>query len=102
MRIGDWSSDVCSSYLVELFAGAGDLDRLAGDRAHRERRTTARIAVEPGEHDAGERHVLGEACRDVDRILAGQGIDDEKDFGGIGDVGEIGRASCRERVCQYV
>src|SRR3546814_1626161 len=37
---------------VELFAGAGELDRLAGDRAHRERRTTARIAVEPGEHDA--------------------------------------------------
>src|SRR3546814_10309324 len=24
---------------VELFAGAGELDRLAGDRAHRERRT---------------------------------------------------------------
>src|SRR3546814_11462868 len=63
---------------VELFAGAGELDRLAGDHAHPEPPTTAPIAVDPGEYDAGERHVLGAACRHVDRLLAGQGDADKK------------------------
>ena len=39
---------------VELFAGADQLDRLAGDGAHRKRRAAAAIAVDAGEHDAGE------------------------------------------------
>ena len=65
---------------IELFAGAGELDRLAGDGAHRQRRTAARIAVHAGQHDAGQRHLFGEALRDVDRVLAGQRVDDEQDF----------------------
>ena len=65
---------------VELLAGAGELDRLAGDGAHRQRRAAARIAVHAGQDDAGQRHLLGEALRDVDRVLAGQRIDDEQDF----------------------
>ena len=38
---------------VELFAGAEELDRRAGDRAHRERRAAAPIAVGAGQDDAG-------------------------------------------------
>ena len=47
---------------VELLADAGELDRLAGDVAHRERRAAARIAVELGEDDAGERQALAEGA----------------------------------------
>src|SRR3546814_4378362 len=67
MRISDWSSDVCSSDLV-------DLDR------------QSRIArrLDPAQRDGQ----IADACdmaerRRIERV-------------------EIGRASCRERVCQYV
>ena len=55
---------------VELLAGAGELDRLAGHLAHRERGAAARIAVELGQDDAGERQPLAERARHVDRVLA--------------------------------
>ena len=45
---------------VELFAGAEELDRLAGDGAHRQRRAAARIAVDAGQHDAGDADALVE------------------------------------------
>src|SRR3546814_3994902 len=73
MRISDWSSDVCSSDLV---GAAGPLADPAG-----------RAAIE------------------VDQPGAALGV--EQDVVGI-QVGmphpqaEIGRASCRERVCPYV
>jgi hypothetical protein len=38
---------------VHLFAGTDQLDRLAGDRAHGQRRTATAIAVHAGEHEAG-------------------------------------------------
>src|SRR3546814_6451360 len=83
MRISDWSSDVCSSDLVgtepcvELMAGTG-LDQGGG------------IPVGP----ALETSVPGVfAAGDVARH-------DHPVFGEIRV--EIGRASCRERVCQYV
>jgi len=53
---------------VELFAGADELDRLAGDRAHRTRRRRAAVAVDPGQHDAGEIEPLVEAFRQIDRV----------------------------------
>ena len=42
---------------------ADELDRLAGDVAHRQRRAAARIAVELGEHDAGQRQRVAERLR---------------------------------------
>ena len=45
---------------IELFADAQELDRRAGDRAHGKRRAAARIAVDAGQDDAGERHALVE------------------------------------------
>src|SRR3546814_7846096 len=76
MRISDWSSDVCSSDLHDLLlAVALDIDHLLDPcRA-------ALLLVGP---------VLG---LDGDRI--GQ-------FVVQAAIDQIGRASCRERVCQYV
>ncbi len=73
---------------VELLAGARELDRLAGDKAHRQRRAAARIAIHPGEHHAGQRHLVGEALGDIDRVLPGQAIDHQQHFGGSGDAGD--------------
>src|SRR3546814_9996428 len=88
MRISDWSSDVCSSDLLadEDVAGA-HLGTDADDAA----------LVEVGEQ-------VGAHVREVpgDLLLAELGV------AGIHlvlldvDRREIGRASCRERVCQYV
>jgi hypothetical protein len=45
---------------VDLFAGADQLDRLAGDGAHRKRSTAAAVAVDAGQHDAGDADALVE------------------------------------------
>src|SRR3546814_3766764 len=82
MRISDCSSDVCSS----------DLD--AGDARHRaalpheHRVEPAAAALAPGDG--------AEFMSALAELLAGRVLE----FGREG--AEIGRASCRERVCQYV
>ena len=76
---------------VELFAGADQLDRLAGDGAHRQRRAAAAVAVDAGEHDAGEADALVERAREIDRVLAGQRIGDEQHFVRIGGALDLGR-----------
>src|SRR3546814_15708065 len=93
MRISDWSSDVCSSdlsalqaelveqYFAELL-GAADRERLAGE------------AVDLA-FDA--QHLVREFARQPRQIVA---VDHEA--GALHRLDEIGRASCRERVCQYV
>src|SRR3546814_1907718 len=86
MRISDWSSDVCSSDL------------------------TAKYLAKFGETKTRAR--LGKAGADyLDQV---DGLLDRFDFRKISDkaadrrsslatwIEEIGRASCRERVCQYV
>src|SRR3546814_4920722 len=74
MRISDWSSDVCSSDLAEL------------------RRLAFTTVV-----DVGEVH---------DRLVLALDRDAHIEKGMRGDADavleQIGRASCRERVCQYV
>src|SRR3546814_10706419 len=74
MRISDWSSDVCSSDL-----GQGDAAALL-----------FALIVEQAELDLFR--ILGEQ-REV-HAAAVEGRTER--------IGEIGRASCRERVCQYV
>src|SRR3546814_6244289 len=85
MRISDWSSDVCSSDLV-----AGD-----GARGLRRVRQGHGIDVvgigEPGLLAGNRAH----AHALLDRMRAV--LDDA-----VLHRPEIGRASCRERVCQYV
>src|SRR3546814_4091595 len=78
MRISDWSSDVCSSDLLGGLhrEAAGDDAVAAGDR-----RLDARCRDHLIVEDDGE---------DAPDVVAGRVAE------------EIGRASCRERVCQYV
>src|SRR3546814_4658702 len=90
MRISDWSSDVCSSDLV--------------------RRSVPRPEIQPFRHEVtGENHLV-DLGRAVDQTgLAGVAVHPFQ-HGILGvaarptelDRREIGRASCRERVCQYV
>ena len=63
---------------VDLLADAGELDRRAGDLPHRQGRAAARIAIELGEDDAGERQRLLERLGRVDRVLALHGVHHEQ------------------------
>ncbi len=79
--------------LVHLLAGADQLDRLAGDGAHRERRAAAAVAVHAGQHEAGDADALVEVAGEVDGVLAGQRIGDQQDFVRVGlllDLGHLG------------
>src|SRR3546814_9409673 len=109
MRISDWSSDVCSSDLHgqpetrQGFGQGGDIGLDAG------RLEAEKIAGAPAPHlDVvdDEQHVVraahafelfepAPAC-DIHAALALYRLDDH------GRRMEIGRASCRERVWQYV
>src|SRR3546814_8139303 len=100
MRISDWSSDVCSSDLgerlpvvVEVGVVDGRLERAAGDALQAG-------AAEPLEEvafaHAGARLVVGDARVDLTR-----GAPEVREHLHPA-AGEIGRASCRERVCPYV
>src|SRR3546814_9306848 len=83
MRISDWSSDVCSSDLEGRLPGdPGAEARMRGQRGGIEGRDAA-----PGEGDAP---------------LAQEGIGLVPQAREAEAAAEIGRASCRERVCQYV
>src|SRR3546814_10058842 len=73
MRISDWSSDVCSSDLSVL--EGGDL-------------TVAREVIERD--------------RDIDRLELKADEEVAQLLALRSPLGEIGRASCRDRVCQYV
>src|SRR3546814_1809163 len=74
MRISDWSSDVCSSDLPLARAGRDVIDHEIGGR---------RRAAEIEQPDAEFTQPLVHRLEFVEAF-------------------EIGRASCRERVCQYV
>src|SRR3546814_6822204 len=88
MRISDWSSDVCSSDLSAIVKAL--LGQPGGDGAAlRVVRGEQRDAVLEGKLDR---------LADGDRIGAQLGTGDLA----AGTIHEIGRASCRERVCQYV
>src|SRR3546814_18918046 len=95
MRISDWSSDVCSSDLFEMtgqdvtecIGGAQAIsDETLGDRYHThcDPRLNAKQSLELA-------FLISEALKD-ERLARQNGERDR----------EIGRASCRERVCQYV
>src|SRR3546814_3088723 len=84
MRISDWSSDVCSS----------DLGRVKpeGDSGGWKRRCVhGRRCVDPAAQCRGPHHIMPH----VAALIAGSRSPRAR-------ATEIGRASCRERVCQYV
>src|SRR3546814_10750647 len=99
MRIIDWSSDVCSSDLAQAVAGGRDMsdlfDKLENRRAIIDRRAlSARL-----DEIAGETSDTGKRRRAMVDLLK------EALEAGRAEIElrlQIGRASCRERVCQYV
>src|SRR3546814_6762564 len=86
MRISDWSSDVCSS----------DLSTLAFD-VERVRKDFPVLA----EHVHGKPLVYLDSGASAQKPTAVLEAMDEVYRTGYANV-QIGRASCRERVCQYV
>src|SRR3546814_17962800 len=100
MRISDWSSDVCSSDLIAL-AREGKREFLAqaqppghvGDHLH------AHLLGEMIEIDVA---ALVNALSHIDGAMAAAFPAVETTFASAGRASEIGRASRRERMCQYV
>src|SRR3546814_7533681 len=94
MRISDWSSDVCSSDLLRIGKVAGDP---AANKCRRiDQRENihcrgGRVAEPTGiERSARQHPHRAQFEHEFVRIVQ------------RGQSEEIGRASCRERVCQYV
>src|SRR3546814_10913865 len=98
MRIGDWSSDVCSSDLRVLatrFVGPWtSLARL--DLADVLRQDEPVSALRHAEQAAAELATMGL----VEWAAVARSLVEELHLAGHG--AQIGRASWRERVCQYV
>src|SRR3546814_20036497 len=116
MRISDWSSDVCSSDLraALVVLDRGFLDALEATDAGADRHADVfRVGgdVEPrvlDGHYRGGHAVVDEGIHLLDVLrrdpLGGiEALHLSRDAGGEGRcVEKIGKASCRERVCQYV
>src|SRR3546814_8781822 len=96
MRISDWSSDVCSSDLA-CGSGGGVFNR---DRPDEFAVTRAAPLVVPPDFSLVQPQ-SGAAGRAASNDASRQAL--EAMFGGeAARSAEIGRESCRERVCQYV
>ena len=74
--------------LIDLLADPDELDRLAGDGAHRERGPAAGVAVEFGQDQAGDTDRLVEVGGHADRLLAGGGVGDEQRFARLEEGGD--------------
>src|SRR3546814_6966847 len=96
MRISDWSSDVCSSDLI-----LGNLLENAFEAVAEEDERRVNLTLDYDEallslhvQDSG-----GGIEAAVREQIFQRGVSTKGERRGIG---QIGRASCRERVCQYV
>src|SRR3546814_14675770 len=110
MRISDWSSDVCSSDLIQRgylpsptysahwIADAG-FSRAIEDFLARERRAIEREIAALEDYSPFKEETCGEGLGSLEQIRVGwnrrRRSTDPVNL-------QIGRASCRERVCQYV
>src|SRR3546814_6024395 len=106
MRISDWSSDVCSSDLrshpvpqVTIAGGVAKMTKLAqgmldvhSKRGMADLDALAQLAREAGASEDLAAHIAGA------NTVAG--AFDEAQAAGLDIGNKIGRASCRERVCQ--
>ena len=68
---------------IRLLADTDVLDRLLEHPVNRQRRTTARVAIELGEDHAGHVQRFIEALRDPDRLLTRHPVGDEQNFVGL-------------------
>src|SRR3546814_1784342 len=98
MRISDWSSDVCSSDL--------DISRVLNDLFDRERTHTESLgghlsaSIQPGLYAKIAAHDLKRVVSNLieNARRYGRSPADDRAYIQL----QIGRASCRERVCQSV
>src|SRR3546814_5693250 len=99
MRISDWSSDVCSSDLFngrspEVQRHDSEQDEVNAVAAWLEARREEGVA----EHEIG---IFVRSAPQIDRARAAA-TKGGLAFKVLDEQVEIGRAACRERVCQYV
>src|SRR3546814_16295781 len=87
MRISDWSSDVCSSDLIAISIDGPPL-------------LPVRMWLSWGEATNRIAEAVGLAAAAGETGLNWQGLLPPGDY--YLSITHIGRASCRERVCQYV
>ena len=88
-------------YFTETdFAYAGTLEATKIDLSTRLPSTIASVKVKEGDHVQSDQELVALTCEDV--TLAAKLADDNYDRTLRLFKAEIGRASCRERVCQYV
>src|SRR3546814_9631481 len=99
MRISDWSSDVCASDLPQKLAARSlTVDEvIAAVREQNVQVAAGSIGAPPLKNNPAFQMAID----------AGGRLQTEQQFGDIiiktgADGEEIGRASCRARVCQYV
>src|SRR3546814_4446878 len=103
MRISDWSSDVCSSdldlvYDEMVMTTIGDAGKAMAE-AMAKANPFGESTLQPGEGPSKEEREKGF----YDILFIGEYPDGTSVRAGVqGDRDQIGRASCRERVCQYV
>src|SRR3546814_2354466 len=97
MRISDWSSDVCSSDLApDDFAG---IEAATAEFAQIWRGIDKIVySTTLNEVSTARTRIVPSFDEDFIRLLESEAVQDIS----IGGPTEIGRASCRERVCQYV
>src|SRR3546814_14067084 len=97
MRISDWSSDVCSSDLASI-AGPGFINLRLTDATWR----AELAAIHAEAEDYGRSSTGAGVTVNVEYVSANPTGPMHMGHCRGAVVGEIGRASCRERVCQYV
>src|SRR3546814_18921992 len=95
MRISDWSSDVCSSDLRCR-------PRVRSGHQHRDRCRCNTVAAADDDRDAGAAGAEFPVRHHPLRQHRTAGVVPGGPARTPGGIPEIGRASCRERVCQYV
>src|SRR3546814_4690157 len=88
MRTSDWSSDVCSSDLLFIGIGHQPNTKLFKDLLDMDE--TGYLITKPGS-----------TYTNIEGVFAAGDVAD-KTYRQAVTAAEIGRASCRERVCQYV
>src|SRR3546814_6255265 len=90
MRISDWSSDVCSADLALRIIMRRILEGRASPIMPHQPEHDRRPALR--HRDIGNRAIV--AARDPDELILAQHLAAPRPA-------KIGRASCRDRVCQY-
>src|SRR3546814_8172794 len=97
MHISDWSSGVCSSDLAESETSAGK-EKVKAQPNGNPNYVTPATAKRSNGHGLFPIAIGRTRPEQVMLVVTGHGA---KQVGAQG-MGKIGRASCRERVCQYV